>query len=86
MIGAPILLLMGLTGPFEADGNMIAQVMPQARPAPAASGLPAAIEKAKTRRRAVRRAQRNDITETLRAMNMMQFGMEPPAQRTTPNQ
>ena len=86
MIGAPFLLLVGLTGPFEADGDMVSQMAPPARPTPAASGVPSIIQKGE-KRRAVRRAKRNDITETLRAMNLMRIGMEPPAdQRTGANQ
>jgi hypothetical protein len=85
MIGAPLLLLIGITGPFEGQGDMIAQVALQARPAPVVSSAPPVTEKARTRRRVVRRPQRNDMTETLRAMNLMQIGMEAPAQRTSPN-
>ena len=86
MIGAPLLLLVGLTGPFQAEGDTMAQLAPPARPAPAASGVPAIIQNGE-RRRAVRRARRNDITETLRAMSLMRIGLEPaPDQRTGANQ
>jgi hypothetical protein len=85
MIGAPILLLLGLTGPFEAE-DMPAQVAPASRPTPAASGLPQILKKGEKRRRAVRRAQRNDMTETLRAMNLMRVGFSSePAQGSSRN-
>ena len=87
MIGAPILLLLGITGPFAMEGDMVAQVAPPARPSPAASSLPQILQKGEKRTRAVRRARRNDITETLRAMNLMRvgFGSEP-AQGSVQNQ
>lgn len=76
MIGAPILLLMGLTGPVEAD-DMPAQVAPASRPATAGSGLPQILKKGEKRPRAVRRARRNDITETLRAMSLSRVEVVP---------
>lgn len=88
MISAPILMLVvGLTGPIEVEGDVMAQVAPAARPAPAASGAPPLVQKRQKRPRAIRRVQRSDITETLRAMSLMQIGSEPaPSQRTGANQ
>jgi hypothetical protein len=85
MIGAPFLLLLSVVGPAEIE-DMPAQATPASRPAPAASGLPPILKKGEKRVRAVRRARRNDITETLRAMNLMRIGMEPPADQRTGNQ
>ena len=87
MITAPLLLLIGVSGPVEVEGDPVAQVAPAARPSPTASTLPEILRKGEHRPRAVRRKQRNDITETLRAMNLMQIGIAPPSeQRSGPNQ
>ena len=74
MIGAPFLLLLSVVGPVEAE-DMPAQVAPAARPAPTASSLPQILKKGEKRPRAVRRVQRNDMTETLRAMSLMRVGL-----------
>ena len=85
MIGAPLLLLVGLSDPSASDGDLMLQVAVPARPAPTATAVPQ-LPKKERRPRAVRRNPRNDITETLRAMNMMQFGTDSaPIQRNTPN-
>lgn len=87
MIAAPLLLLIGVSGPAEIEGDLVAQVAPAARPSPAATMLPQLIKRPERRPRALRRSQRNDITETLRAMSLMRVGIEPaPEQRGSPNQ
>ena len=87
MIAAPLLLLIGVSGPAEIEGNLVAQVTPAARPSPTATMLPQLTKKPERRPRALRRSQRHDITETLRAMSLMRVGIEPaPEQRASPNQ
>jgi hypothetical protein len=87
MIGAPLLLLVGITGPFQTDGELVAQMAQPVRPVPASTGTTQIINKGVRRPRAVRRARRNDITETLRAMSLMNAGMQPSTeQRAAPNQ
>jgi hypothetical protein len=84
VIAASILLLVGLSDASTSQGDLAAQAAP--RPVPAATAVPQLPRKEKRRVRAVRRSQRNDITETLRAMNLMQIGIDPaPIQRNSPN-
>ncbi len=85
MIGASLLLLVGVADASATEGDLFAQVSVPARPSPAATAVPQ-LSKKDRRPRAVRRIRRNDITETLRAMNLMQIGIDPaPIQRNSPN-
>lgn len=85
MIGASLLLLVGVADASATEGDLLAQMAVPARPSPAATAAPQVTKKVR-RPRAVRRVRRNDITETLRAMNLMQIGIDPaPMQRNTPN-
>ena len=88
MIGAPLLLLVGLSDPSGTEGDLNAHAVAAAsRPAPSPTAVARIRKKEERRLRAVRRSQRNDITETLRAMNMMNVGLAPlPEQRSGPNQ
>jgi hypothetical protein len=86
MIGAPLLLLIGTTGPFEGDGDLMAQVAPPARSETAAANVPQ-IKKRERKLRAVRRPRRNDITETPRALNLLNGGIPPTTEQPAgPNQ
>lgn len=85
MIGASLLLLVGVADASATEGDLLSRMAVPPRPAPTATAAPQ-MTKGERRPRAVRRIRRNDITETLRAMNMMQFGTDPtPMQRNNPN-
>lgn len=75
MIAGSLLLLVGVVSPFEGDVPEIARPAATPTPMPVA---PVLIERGKRRpAAAVRRPQRNDNTETLRALNMMRVGFGP---------
>ena len=85
MIGASFLLLVGLSDPSATEGDLLMQVAAPARPNLVPTAVPQ-LPKKDRRPRVVRRSPRNDITETLRAMNLMEIGADPRAtQRNSPN-
>jgi hypothetical protein len=87
MIGASLLLLIGVSQLPEADGNKMEQAATSVRPSPASATVPQLQRKRERRVRAVRRNRTNDITETLRAMSLMNIGLERSGEQSAqPNQ
>ncbi|NNM75510.1 hypothetical protein HJG53_01125 [Sphingomonas sp. ID1715] len=82
MIGSSLLLLIGVTGPFEGAAEVARPVAaPTTAPSPAAGQL-RRMAKGERTNAVRRRLRRNDLTETLRAMNLMPVGFPTAPEQT----
>jgi hypothetical protein len=86
MIVASFLLLIGLSGLLQIEGDVMAQAAASACPTAASTAAAQNLKNGEQRARAILPARPNDITETLRAMSLMRIGSErAPEQRSRTN-